>query len=202
MKKPFAKIVVFVLAVYVVLFFKIKTEQPDFVYDTKITLAQRDITLAKTEIPAQSTDREFYIWQEHFKCKQREIFQGDIQVLFSASADENGNIVIDEILTVTATGGDDEYKFITEYSKAYFIEEQGTAVVTLMGDYEKQYTVDRVPFIKYLPGMFAKVRLTQPGWWNSENIVFIITIEPQYIQQLKDNGEFTKQIVNTRKYDY
>lgn len=202
MKKTFTKIVVLVLAVYIVLFFKIKMEQPEFIYDRKVTIAQRDIVITETEIPLQSTDREFYLWQEHFKCKQQEIFQGDIQVMFSVSTDESGNTVIDEILDITATGGDDEYKFIIEHTNAYYMEEQGTAVVTLMGCYEKQYTVDRVPLMKYLPGMFAKVKLTQPGWWKSERLAFSITIEPQYIQQLKDTGEFTKQIINTRKYDY
>ena len=67
---------------------------------------------------------------------------------------------------------------------------------------KKEFAVDRVPLMKYLPGMFAKIKLTQPGWWRSDLLVFIITIEPQYIQQLKDAGEFTKQIVNTRIYDY
>jgi len=201
-KKPFAKILLSVVTVYRLLFIKIKLDQPDFIYDRKVTLAQRDIVITETDIPLQSTDREFYLWQEHFKCRQRQIFQGDIQVLFSVSTDESGNTVIDEILDITATGGDEEYKFVTEHSKAYFIEEQGTAVITLMGCYEKEFAVDRVPLMKYLPGMFAKIKLTQPGWWRSELLVFIITIEPQYIQQLKDAGEFTKQIVNTRIYDY
>ncbi|MBR4035344.1 MAG: hypothetical protein IKJ05_01270 [Oscillospiraceae bacterium] len=202
MKKPFFRMMAVVTVVYRLLFIKIRLDRPDFIYDRKATLAQRDIVITETQIPLQSTDREFYLWQEHFKCRQRQIFQGDIQVLFSASTDESGNTVIDEILDITATGGDDEYKFVTEHSKAYFIEEQGTTVVTLMGQYEKHFTVDRLPLMKYMPGMFAKVKLTQPATWNSETIVFLITIEPQYIQQLKDTGEFTKQIVNTRIYDY
>ncbi len=200
MKRPFVRVVLLVAAVYLLLFIKIKIEQPDFIYDTKVTLAQRDITLAKTEMPAQSTDREFYIWQEHFKCKQREIFQGDIQVLFSASADENGDIAIDEILDISAAGVDDEYKFIIGHTYASI--EDGAAVVLLSGRYEKQFTIDKVPLIKYLPGMFAKVNVTQPGWWCSETVNFIINIEPQDIQILNATGEFTKEIVNTRKYDY
>lgn len=201
MKKSFAKIVLLVAFVYLSLFIKIKTEHPRVIYDTKVTLAQRDIVLSKTEIPAQSTTREFYLWKEHFKCKQREIFQGDIQVMISTSSDENGNIVIDEVLDITAIGGDDEYKFIIVHSNA-LIDEQGNAVVFLSGCYEKQFIYDAVPFMKYLPGMFAQVKATQPGWWHSETVTFAITIEPQYIQRVKTTGEFTRQIVNTRKYDY
>ena len=100
MKKPFTKILLSVVTVYRLLFIKIKLDQPDFIYDRKVTLAQRDIVITETDIPLQSTDREFYLWQEHFKCRQRQIFQGDIQVLFSASTDESGNTVIDEILDI------------------------------------------------------------------------------------------------------
>ena len=51
MKKPFAKILILIVAVYRLLFIKIKLDQPDFIYDRKVTLAQRDIVITETDIP-------------------------------------------------------------------------------------------------------------------------------------------------------
>ena len=66
MKKPFFRMMAVVTVVYRLLFIKIRLDRPDFIYDRKATLAQRDIVITETQIPLQSTDREFYLWQEHF----------------------------------------------------------------------------------------------------------------------------------------
>lgn len=201
MKKSFSVIALAVAVVYICIFAKIYSDRPDYPYGTDLLVAKRQITMTEISLPAKATDRQFYLWEEIFDCRQRAVFRGNIKVTVSASTDENGNEKIDEIIDVSATGGDEEYSFLILHTFSE-ITDEGSALVMLSGCYEKKTGVEKIPLVKYLPGKFLNLSWKTTEYWHSESISFVIEISPQDIEYVQENGVFSKEILNTRKYDY
>ncbi|MBR5521296.1 MAG: hypothetical protein IKU54_04795 [Oscillospiraceae bacterium] len=200
MKKALVIMACAVGFVYICLFAKIKGEQPQFL-DAAVTLAQQNITIEKIQAPISTTENMYFKITNHFLSKERYELQGNIQVFAVVDTDRAGDITSVDIVDITATGGMDGYQLVG-LSTYTDITPMGEIHVSFLGNFKKDFVIDKIPLIKYLPGRFLNISLTQPAYYTTESITVHFSIDRDELMQADKNKIFTKEIINTKNFNY